>query len=249
MILHEVGGFYADLDMECLQPLTDLSEKYSCFLSEESYEHVNLLYHMRDSVMINCVMGCRAGHPFYKDLVDELPNRSEIKDVINGTGPMFVTSMFEEFKKKPGIPLEDHIEILPPKYLLPVSDLIALRALRVCPILEARLKQNFNSYPNLFSTLYNRKNTGHSVYNPSKDKTQDEREAEICRAMNRLEKFSDAPVPESLTTHHWVHSWDVGLKEMWAKKTRVNIKTLVPHLKLYSNILNGTDSSLYYETK
>ena len=245
MILHEVGGFYADLDMECLQPLTYLSEKYSCFLSEESYEHVNLLYHMRDSVVITCVMGCRAGHPFYKDLVDELPSRSKINGVINGTGPVFVTSMFEEFKKKPGIPLEDHIELLPPKYLVPVSDLRALRVERICQILEARLKQNFN----ITIGLHNRKNTGHSMYNPSRDKTQDDREAEICRTMNRLEKFSDAPVPESLTTHHWAHSWDDALKELWAKKPRVNIKTVVPHLKLYSNILDGTDSSLYYDPK
>ena len=87
------------------------------------------------------------------------------------------------------------------------------------------------------------------MYNPSKDKTQDEREAEICRTMNRLEKFSDAHVPESLTRHHWVHSWDVAVKELWAKETRVNIQTLIPHLKLYSNILKGTDSSLYYDTK
>ena len=140
MILHEVGGFYADVDMECLQPLTDLSENYSCFLSEESYEHVNLLDHMRDSVVINCVMGCRAGHPFYKDLVDELPSRSEIKDVINGTGPMFVASI-EEFKKKPGIPLDNHIGILPPKYLVPVSDLNALRALYTVSSSERELHQ------------------------------------------------------------------------------------------------------------
>jgi hypothetical protein len=243
MIMHEAGGFYADLDMECLQPLIQLPQRHSCLLSEENYEHINLIHHRRSSIINNCVMGCRAGHPFYKDLVDRMAAQRATNDVIQGMGSLFFTSVYEEFQRKENISLSDHIALLPPRYLLPVSDQRTLLSSKPCDskVIQNIIKHNVN---NISVSVRN----ADRVYNPSMNKVQFVREAEICQVIDKLKRAAMPPLhAESLATRHWVHMRDD--KQVWDMTTAVHIKTLIPPVLSYVNILAGKDKSRYYKTE
>jgi hypothetical protein len=148
--------------------------------------------------------------------------------------------MYEDYLKRANTSIENHISILPPRYLIPLGDYEALRKLKLCDKIKDALKQDFNR-----SEL---PKSGGFIYNPTMDKEQILREAEICRTMNNINLTKPLP-PESLTTHHWVHSWDPAFNEVWANKTKVHIQTLVPHVKFYTNLLIGRDTSAFYSTE
>lgn len=93
VVLYEYGGIYADLDMECLRPLDALTKKYSCIFPSEPFEfisiHSDLPYQINNAFML-----CRKGHPFLKQLIENLPAYRMIPKIIERTGPIFVTSQF-----------------------------------------------------------------------------------------------------------------------------------------------------------
>ena len=229
--LYEVGGIYADLDMECLKPWSDLLSNGQCFLTEENYEHLTLLFQRKDPLIINCVMACRARHPFYKATVDSLPKDSRLGP-IKATGPLFFTKVFEGYKQKANVSFTDHLVVLPPRYLMPNRDRKA-RFNTKCQHIDA---ENMPIQPG-YAPAY--------IHNPSLDKSQGDRYIEMCQMLRGL-KFASTVYPESIATHHWAHTW-LDNKDKYEKEATIPIKKLVPSVKFYSNILDGTQTSKFYE--
>ncbi|NLE11965.1 MAG: hypothetical protein GX630_10710 [Actinobacteria bacterium] len=62
-ILWKHGGVYVDVDFEPFKPLDSLLEDVECFTAWE----------LQDQYANNAIFGCTPGHPFLRDLIDELP--------------------------------------------------------------------------------------------------------------------------------------------------------------------------------
>lgn len=83
-MLQEYGGFYIDLDIECVRPL-DFLARYPVVLPKTWPVGLS-----------NDFMAAEAGHPFMRSLVDALPGWSmnlwlKYPTVMFSTGPMLVT--------------------------------------------------------------------------------------------------------------------------------------------------------------
>lgn len=96
VILYEFGGMYADLDVEFLRPLDRLTNKYSCVLSPEPFEHSVFLYKL-PFVINQAIMLCKPKHPFFKMLIDNLGKAVQVSDVMDSTGPKFITNIFQKY--------------------------------------------------------------------------------------------------------------------------------------------------------
>jgi mannosyltransferase OCH1-like enzyme len=90
--MHDLGGLYADLDYEFLRPFP--YGEAELLLSEE------FALSFGDSLdqIANYVFASRPGHPFWKDVIDDLiknpPRVGVYKDVIDATGPGFLSRVF-----------------------------------------------------------------------------------------------------------------------------------------------------------
>ena len=96
-MLHRFGGIYADMDIECLQPLDTLIAGQSCFLVREPDSQAAALGEAL--VVSNAFLAAEPGHPFLTAILDAL--RSERRravthrDVLELTGPLLVTRVFD----------------------------------------------------------------------------------------------------------------------------------------------------------
>jgi len=88
-ILWRFGGLYVDADLECRRSIVDLLGGVSLIAAWEV-----------DNIWINnALLGCTAGHPFMRALIDGLPKNvlSVLKRQPNHmSGPRYVTRMFRE---------------------------------------------------------------------------------------------------------------------------------------------------------
>ncbi|KAL3867272.1 hypothetical protein ACJMK2_044486 [Sinanodonta woodiana] len=133
VVLYEFGGVYADMDVECLKPLDPVLRKYSCFMPQEPYEHPVLDGNF-EILVINAVMGCRAKHPFMKLIIEQLPFFSHMWNVLDSTGPYFVTQMFNRYSrtvKSLQSTHEDAVYLAPAEYFFPTVDPIKFFWFRV----------------------------------------------------------------------------------------------------------------------
>ena len=124
VILYEFGGVYADMDMESLKNLDPMLRKYSCFLPQEPYEHP-ILYGNFEHLIINALMGCRAKHPFMKKMMDNLPMYSHMWNVLDSTGPHFLTSIYKKYmaeNPKLAVTDTDGVYLAPAEYFFPTID-------------------------------------------------------------------------------------------------------------------------------
>ncbi|MBQ0004130.1 MAG: hypothetical protein KBT21_11410 [Treponema sp.] len=85
-ILKEYGGFYFDTDFECLKNLSPISDK-SSFIS---------CLQFTDKIEFgNAMIACCAHHPLIEKISSSIKgiNSSDILEIINTTGPGFLTNM------------------------------------------------------------------------------------------------------------------------------------------------------------
>lgn len=123
VILYEFGGVYADMDMESLKSLDPIARKYGCFVPQEPYEHP-ILYNNFEHLIINALLACRARHPFMKKLIDNLEFYSHMWDVLDSTGPHFLTSTYKQYKRVNNISdiSEKGVYVTPAEYFFPTID-------------------------------------------------------------------------------------------------------------------------------
>lgn len=102
MLLHKFGGLYADIDVECLAPLTSLENEDRVVLCHEPPAHWP--YHAADRghpfVLFNGTMASPAGHPFWAYVLKLLPETRYAGEVLDLTGPCMLTGRYLNFADK-----------------------------------------------------------------------------------------------------------------------------------------------------
>jgi mannosyltransferase OCH1-like enzyme len=112
-LMYKYGGLYIDMDYLMFKPfnLTDYNVVLPCSREQEDGQ---------PTCLGNCIFASKAGHPFWKSLIDTLfnVNRSNLDYKLDkfvmgdplGTGPGFVYNMWIEYIKK-----ENNNDIYVPK--------------------------------------------------------------------------------------------------------------------------------------
>jgi hypothetical protein len=108
MLLHRFGGLYADIDVECLSPLAQLEDETRVVLCHEPPSHWPLQAPHRGHPysLFNGVIASPAGHPFWRRILDRLPETRHGNSVIDMTGPCFLTGVYLDYEDKDAIRVE-----------------------------------------------------------------------------------------------------------------------------------------------
>ena len=108
-ILYNFGGFYLDVDYECLQPLDSLL----------CYDFVTAIQPL-DTLFIqlgNAFIGAHPKHPILKYCIEEIKNNWHYKGAPMKTGPVYFTKAFYKIAGRNG-----RLDIaLPPTYFYPLG--------------------------------------------------------------------------------------------------------------------------------
>ncbi len=108
MLLKTFGGVYADIDTECLNSLDDLVDEDRVLLSQEPPSHWAGHAPRRGHpyVLFNGVMAGPKGHPFWDALVSRLVETRHAPDILDRTGPCFLTGVYLGFQDKAQVHVE-----------------------------------------------------------------------------------------------------------------------------------------------
>ena len=98
LILHAMGGVYADLDIECLKPLTALLEGHAFVAALEPARHEKNLG--EKNVACNAFMASVPGHRLLSAVADNLlkihPEITFHREVLTTTGPLMLARVIRE---------------------------------------------------------------------------------------------------------------------------------------------------------
>lgn len=129
LILYRLGGLYVDFDYESIQSLEEVIQDKTCFFASEPIEHLKKFE--RSTYMNNALMGAIPGHPFMKEIIQEVFRGgirrdnydNKMEEVLKTTGPLLLTDLWEKtlYKKE--------ICILSAKYVSPFSKMDARKYL------------------------------------------------------------------------------------------------------------------------
>jgi hypothetical protein len=94
LVLNQLGGVYADLDVEPLAPIDSLLEARG-FLGIEPLEHVasDRIHAGLPFQLTNAFMGAAADHPLFASIVNLLPQLQD-QAIFYSTGPAMVTAAY-----------------------------------------------------------------------------------------------------------------------------------------------------------
>ena len=111
LILYRIGGLYADLDYECIRPLDVLLSGSTCCMGMEPTFH-NRKYYNKDMLIGNALMAAKPGHPYMASIIEDMKvnfnvdyRKNDSMQIMESTGPLMVTRVYERFKKKKDITL------------------------------------------------------------------------------------------------------------------------------------------------
>lgn len=133
--LYVHGGFYLDLDVECLRPLDELCD-YNCVLAEEktlTLDEVRELGHQHPLRIANYMFASESHHLFLLHLLLDMVERSVApvvtdEDILQHTGPGLMTDVYHACRQE-------------------MRDIVLLRNLdRVCPAGCGRISCHFGNY-------------------------------------------------------------------------------------------------------
>ncbi|MDY6987344.1 MAG: glycosyltransferase [Thermodesulfobacteriota bacterium] len=117
-ILYAYGGFYVDLDFECLRSVEPLLKERECVFGIETSTHAQ--YHYLDRIISNAFMAAAPGNPFFhaiiKDLITSVPIAQERnRFVLETTGPLMINRVYNGYNDK------DRITLMASRYLFPLD--------------------------------------------------------------------------------------------------------------------------------
>lgn len=95
--MYVYGGVYVDLDTVNYRPLEGAINKHNCILPTEPFEHA--LLNNADYLMTNAILICRAKHPFFKYILDNIHHYMHLSSHWDAAGPGFLTSLFKMYIK------------------------------------------------------------------------------------------------------------------------------------------------------
>lgn len=107
-LVYLFGGIYANTDMELLRPLDGLLDEVSAFAGYEQGDAVG-----------NALFGATPRHPFFRELLDDLPERYDVRatqmrsSMNEVTGPWCLT---DAHRRNPG-----HLTVFPQGHFYPYS--------------------------------------------------------------------------------------------------------------------------------
>ncbi len=93
LVLHRLGGVYADLEIAPLRAIDGLIAGQGCIVGLEPYEHIgpDLRHSGVPYLLSNAFMGAGAGNPYIAAILDLLPRLADIPDVFFSTGRAVTT--------------------------------------------------------------------------------------------------------------------------------------------------------------
>lgn len=102
LLLDRIGGVYADLDCQCLQPITPLlADRELVISTEPQAHHAQVSFQERGFSQIVCpsFIASEPGHPFWCDVAEELQGSDPSQvltstDVLDATGPFLLSRVF-----------------------------------------------------------------------------------------------------------------------------------------------------------
>lgn len=121
LILYHVGGMYVDLDYECFRPFDPILTGRNCYIATEPALHAR--YNGIPVMLSNALMASAPGNRFMGKVIDELKTQTSkafageetYKIVLQTTGPLMLTRVYESLTRKIGITL------LPDKLFMPLT--------------------------------------------------------------------------------------------------------------------------------
>jgi mannosyltransferase OCH1-like enzyme len=102
-ILYKYGGFFIDMDFECLANIGPLLGNAACIFGREPVQHCRI--HDKSLIISNAFMGTSAGFHFFEQLCKELERKRPVIDhpndsVLETTGPFMLSRLYEEYHRK-----------------------------------------------------------------------------------------------------------------------------------------------------
>jgi hypothetical protein len=238
MVLYDIGGVYADLDFQALQPLdtwlpTLLKEKgkehhhHSCVLGQEPLPHAHVLYKV-PSLVCNAIMMSCPHHPFWLEIIELIRVRWKSKQysnrVLKLTGPMVVQAALDDRRMKRKKQMDHQhslrttnndnddnfapVYVAPPFFFYPDVDYNNEKLVHNCNRYELKKRCQQGLYM---------KEENHTRYNKKALSREACRlRAETCAAMkkNKFRNSKKHGRQHSLAVHHWKHSWLPGYPTM-----------------------------------
>jgi len=121
LILDKIGGMYVDFDTECLKPHDALIAGKTCCFSMEPEKH--RLRFNKPVYFNNALMASVPEHPFMKEIIktvfsytpniEEFTSEQRFMEIMNSTGPLALTEIYEKYHNK------EQIFLIPAKYVSP----------------------------------------------------------------------------------------------------------------------------------
>jgi hypothetical protein len=108
MLLHHFGGIYADLDSECVAPLSRFEPEDRVVLCHEPPSHwaAQIRYRCHPFLLFNGVMASPARHEFWRHVMDLLPRTQPAADVLDATGPALLTGAYLTYPSQQDVLVE-----------------------------------------------------------------------------------------------------------------------------------------------
>ncbi|XP_064620545.1 uncharacterized protein LOC135483513 [Lineus longissimus] len=209
-IIYQFGGVYADLDIEPVKSLNPLLDKYTCLLSQEPYEHGNLMrIEMLNNfgfLACNAFMMCRRQHPFFKFALDSLKvHKDNPAGVLHTTGPVFLSKVYRKYIESFIIGLcrdkASRIGVAPAEFFMPKYDtLFNSTVVFAC--------SRFSAF--IYGLTYGQKLICDDLYS---------------------RRFRNKILKVTFTDHHHFHTWAEG-KDLYFEKgfdfNSSNIRAILP---------------------
>lgn len=119
LILYKMGGLYVDMDYECIEPIEPLLLDSTCCIGMELGH--NKVYYNKSMIIGNAFIACVPGHSFFKDIINEMIHGSKylhlskVMQVMESTGPMMITRIYEQYSDK------NDITLIPASLIAPLT--------------------------------------------------------------------------------------------------------------------------------
>ena len=203
-VLHSFGGFYADLDTECLRPLENWTSNHQCILNYTPFELDYLFHKRKEASVATAIMACRSGHPFFGQVIRSLPAFRRMRNILKATGPFFVDLMYRRYvqtldKMNHGeLSCDFRLEVLNSSYFIPTSDPGQLKNFR------KKCSQAGNS-----SDSFLQKACHNLGLNPQ-----------------------NTPPPQAFANHVWIHMFEK--ESTWRAKPATSVLDIAPNVTIFS---------------